>query len=96
MSAFLAPHTIGSSIKLVSRYLATVRLPDSGVWGCVIINFCAAFAVDYNRFEWRMGLRLVLDPRRRGPCPPSTDLTERLASDSHTDKLCLERKEILG
>ena len=64
------------------------------VWDGMIINFYAAFAVGCIRFERFMDIRLVLDPRKRGPCL-RIDLTEILASDSHTDKLRLERKEIL-
>ena len=101
MSTFLALHTIGSSIRLVprfdeaSRYSTTVRFPVSGVCeNGVITDFCTAFAVGCNRFERCVDIRLVLDPRRRGPCP-HIDLTEVLASDTHADKLHLARQEIL-
>ena len=36
----------------------------------MIIDFYTAFAVDSNRYERCMDLRLVLDPRRRSPCLP--------------------------
>ena len=57
-------------------------------------NVYAAFVVGCNRFERCMDIRLVLDPRRRGPSP-HIDSTEVLASDPHTDKLRLAREEIL-
>ena len=72
-----------------------MRFPVSNVYeNDVITDFYTAFAVGCNRFERRMDIRLVLDPRGRGPCP-HIDSTEVLASDPHTDKLRLEREEIL-
>ena len=60
-----------------------------------MVDSYMASAVDHMRFERYMGVRLVLDPRRRSPCL-SIDLADVLASDPHTDKLRLGREEIFG
>jgi hypothetical protein len=54
-----------------------------------------SFAAGFDIFFQPMGIRLVLDPRRRGPCS-RIDLTEVPAPDRHTGGVCLAREEVLG
>ena len=54
-----------------------------------------SFAVDLYRSVQSMGVRLAIEPWRRGPCP-HIDLAVAPVSDHQTDKVRLAREENLG